>query len=156
MLNPSVIDLLAGVADALAATVADELPSGPQRDQVRAAVAIIRRVARALPTLAPALQEDTQALAAGLRDLAALAGPLTGAAVARTEVADALAVADSLPDTPLPSLDQLMAANLVLRAELAGLAERPDLTPTVDAALRDQLAALASREAALRLSPWER
>lgn len=153
MLNPSVVDLLRGVADALAATVADRLPAGPEKDQVTTAVAVVRRVARALPTLVPAIQADTQALASAVVALAGSAGD--GDVRPAPEVVEALALVARLPAEPLPALDELVGANLALRSALAAFADRDGLAPAVDAALRAELAALAAREAALRLSPWE-
>ena len=150
MLNPSVVDLLRGVADGLAATVADRLPAGPEKDQVTTAVAMIRRVARALPALVPAVQADAQALAAAVAALARADGVSPA-----PEVVEALALVERLPAEPLPTLDGLIAADLALRSALAAFAGRDDLTPEVDAALRAELAALAARDAALRLSPWE-
>lgn len=150
MLNPSVVDLLRGVANSLAVTVAERLPIGPERDQVKAAVAILRRIAGALPGLTAALQADIRALADAVTILDAATGP-----AARTpDVADALTLADRMPPAP-PSLDELLAADLALRTALAAFAERTDLAPDVDAALRAELAALAARDVALGLSPWE-
>ena len=149
MLNPSVDDLLRGVADALAA-VADRLPPGPEKDQVTIAVGMIRRIARTLPGLVPALQADTHALARAVVALGA------GGSQPTSEMVDALALVRRMPAEPLPTLDELTAANLTLRSAVAALAERDDLTAADDARLRAELAALAAREAALRLSPWER
>lgn len=140
-------ELVAGVADALAETVAAALPEGPERDQVRGAVGILRRVARTLPTLVPRLEADTIAVAAAVREVG-------GGAAAGGEVAAALAFADGLVEGP--ALDDLTAANLALRAELARLAAAVAPGSPAEAALVGHLQALAEREAALRLSPWER
>lgn len=153
MLNPSVVDLLSGVAEALSAEVAVRLPPGPELDQVNAAVGIIRRVARTLPDLVPRLAEDTAALA---RALAGPAGGGSASVEASPEVADAVALVSRLPPGRLPTLSELTEANLALRGALAAIAQRDDLPAAQDAALRAELAALAEREAALRLSPWER
>jgi hypothetical protein len=69
-------ELLAGVADALAETVLATLPEGPEREQVRSAVGLLRRVARALPTLVPRLEEDTICLARAVREVRGT-GPAT-------------------------------------------------------------------------------
>lgn len=145
MLRPSVDELLAGVADALAETVAAALPEGPERDQVRAAVGVLRRVSRLLPTLVPRLEEDTIALARAVRDVG---GEPTGEVGAALALADALVVA--------PPLDDLRAANLALRAELARLVTAVEPGSAADGTLRRHLGELVEREAALRLSPWER
>ena len=148
MLNPSLADLLRGVADALHRDVLGELPPGPARDQVLSAIGITRRVARALPQLTPYLQQDSQDLAATLRRLP---GPADDEGLA-----SALATVDGLPLSPLPGLDALGAANLVLREAVARTAEDPALDQEDDARLRALLGRMQAREAALRLSPWER
>lgn len=152
MLNPSVVELVAGVADALESTVVAELEAGPARDQVVGAVAILRRVARTLPTLGPALAADVVALTAALDRLGVL-GDRTDPPSA---LAGAVALADRLAGSPPPPLDELVAAGLALRAELAAVAGRAGLDEDTDAVLRAELDALAARDAALRLSPWER
>lgn len=155
MLNPSLEELLAGMADGLAATVLPELAPGPARDELLAAIALTRRVARAVPRLGPYLHADTADLAATLPRLWATLGldePADG------PVADALALARSLPPEPPPPATELAAADLALRGAAADLAARlaadgdqPDAT----AELRALLERLAGREAGeLRLSPW--
>ena len=169
MLNPSVVDLLSGVADALADTVLADIGPGPAADQVQAAVGVLRRVARALPGITPYLQQDTQDLAASLRDVwaagAGAAEPRPGAGEPRPGAGEpkldeglsaALATADALPVAPLPTLEALTAANLRLREALADVAAGPALDPGADRALRALLERMTAREAALRLSPWER
>ena len=140
------------MADALAATVVGELPPGPVRDQVQAAVGLSRRLARALPGLTPYLQQDIQDLAATLRRLRAGQEP----PVVDEGLDAAVAIADALPDAPLPDLHALAGANLRLREALTRLAEKPALNVEDDEVLRALLARMASREAALGLSPWER
>ena len=157
MLRPSLDELLAGMADALAATVLPALAPGPARDELQAAIALTRRVARAVPHLAPWLHADTVDLARSLPPL------WTGAGAAEPHegpVADALALARSLPASPPPPATELAAANLTLReaaAELAGRLAGEAGGDAGDAAegLRALLARLAQREAdELRLSPW--
>lgn len=153
MLNPSVADLLAGVADALAGTVVGELPPGPARDQVQAAVGLVRRVARALPQLTPYLQADIQDLASTLRDhWASSPEPLP----MDEALGAALATAAALPDAPLPDLDALTAVDLRLRRALARLVEDPALNVASEQALRGLFGRMEARQAALGLSPWER
>lgn len=153
MLNPSLHELLAGMADGLAATVLPELAPGPARDELLAAIALTRRVARAVPRLGPYLHADTADLAATLPRLWAALGvdePTDG------PVADALALARSLPPEAPPPATELAAANLALRAAAAELSA-PLAGGAAPAAgeLRSLLERLAAREAAeLRLSPW--
>jgi hypothetical protein len=151
VLKPSVSDLLAGTADALANTVLDELPPGPAHDQLQAAVALMRRVARALPELTPYLQHDIKDMAVTLRSLwGAEPLPMDDA------LAAALATADALPDASLPDLDALSAANLRLREAVADFAGAPVTSVAADQIVRALLERIESREAALRLSPWGR
>lgn len=154
MLNPSVIDLLVGVADALHADVTPELGPGPARDQLQAAVAILRRVARALPQLPAYLLEDIAELTETLRNLGAPLPPLPDAVIGQ----------GALPAT-MVSLDVLIAHDLALRAGLAELIETepsPATAPDPEEAaarqerLRLVLVGLNQREAGLRLSPWGR
>ena len=156
MLNPALDELLAGMADGLAATVLPELAPGPARDELLAAIALTRRVARAVPRLGPYLHADTADLAATLPGLWAALGldePADG------PVADALALGRSLPAEPPPPATELAAANLALRsaaAELSTTLAGHDADRAQAAAeLRALLERLAAREAAeLRLSPW--
>lgn len=141
MLNPSVIDLLQGVATALSNDVSDALPAGPARDQLHAAIAIIRRVARALPSLTPYLVADIADLAATLDALRA------GQPNDDTLV---------LPDAGIAPLDALIRFDLELRSRLAEIADDNELDQEGNRLLRAALGRLADREAALRLSPWGR
>lgn len=148
MLNPSVIDLLVGVADGLRAEVLEVVEPGPARDQVTAAIAIVRRVARALPGLVPYLVADIDDLQATL----ALLGVPPDATTA------------TRPDPGTDGLDVLIAFDLALRDRLAALAEpdgaselgAPELGAPERRILIDLLGRMTERDAGLRLSPWER
>ena len=143
MLNPSVIDLLSGVADGLRAEVVDALEPGPARDQVTAAIAIVRRVARALPGLVPYLMADIADLQA---TLAVLGAPSDSATSTR-------------PDPATDGLEVLIAFDLALRDRLAALVESDggvDGDGSRRRVLLDALARMTERDAGLRLSPWER
>jgi hypothetical protein len=137
VLNPSVIDLLVGVADGLQAEVLDTIEAGPARDQVAAAVAIVRRVARALPGVTPYVLAD-------LADVGAVLADLTGEPTA------------PLPDPATVGLDELFALARDRRATLASLIDERGLDERSDAVVRAALARLTERDASLRLSPWER
>ncbi|MFN0089769.1 MAG: hypothetical protein ACKVWR_05780, partial [Acidimicrobiales bacterium] len=65
-MKPTIAELLDGVAEALHDTVLPELEAGPARDQVQAAIGIVRKAARALPQLAAVLEEDNRDIAAAL------------------------------------------------------------------------------------------
>ena len=145
MLNPSPARLLQGIADALAAVVSD-IPPGSARDQVHAAVGIIRKAARSLPLLYPYLLSD-------IDDLSRSIAGLLSADTREERIAELLAAAAILP-TMLPTLDELVALDLGLRAVVAEAAENPSLAE--DSQLRALVQRLSEREATLRLSPWER
>ena len=143
MLNPSVIDLLVGVADGMRAEVLDAVEPGPARDQVTAAIGIVRRVARALTGLVPYLMAD-------IGDLQATLGLLDGPLDAATA---------TCPDPATEGLDALIAFDLALRDRLAALAEpggAVDLGAAERRILLDALGRMTERDAGLRLSPWER
>ncbi|MCC6437671.1 MAG: hypothetical protein IT196_21765 [Acidimicrobiales bacterium] len=142
MLNPSIVELLNTMADALRDTVLPELAPGPAHDQLRDAVALTRRIAHAVPLLPGYLHADTTDLA---RTLDGLAPPERGTGRAA-----------ALPVEPPRSLDELIRANLALRDEAAALARRIDLGSTEAAELRAMLLRMVDREESLRLSPWAR
>lgn len=176
MLNPSPMQLLTGLADALAADVGPALPSGPAAEQLTGAVAMLRRIARSLEDFPAYLLEDLAELSAALQTPAppfnppsnppsmadeSMADPLLsrsdsppsgasgGSGVSGLSDAEVLA---ALPAT-LPGLGTLIAWDLQLRAALA---DRCRAAPAEQGALLDLLRSLNRREATLRLSPWER
>jgi small-conductance mechanosensitive channel len=155
VLNPSVAQQLMGMADALARVVLPELPPGPGRDELRAAVGLTRRLARAVPQLGVYLHHDTQDLLVSLRALwpaADMTEPTHDGALAA-----AIAQAESLAPEAPPSLEELTATNLALRQALAELAGRADLDANTESSLRALLLRMAQREAEyLQLSPWAR
>lgn len=141
MLNPSVVELLVGVAETLDADVVGELPPGVARDQLQAGVAIIKRVARALPMLTPYLLEDIADL---VTTLDALGVPAPTEAVSLP------------PSSAALSLTELFRVDLDLRETLATLADTDGLDGERAEVLRAALGRLAEREVTLRLSPWGR
>jgi hypothetical protein len=141
------LDLLQGVADALSASVLPELSPGPARDQVQAAIGVIRRATRSLGGYRQFLHDD-------IGDLATtLAGLVTPAAAGT--LGPLLARAAELPPS-VPSLADLVALDLALREAVADLAGSPGLTAAQEHAIVPLLTRMTDREAALRLSPWER
>lgn len=146
MLNPSPAELLRGTADSLT-EVAEGLPVGLARDQLQAAIGLIRKVARALPALHPYLLADIDDLVA---TLAALKLPKGSVA----EFAELISRTADLPTT-VPTLDELTIIDLQLR-EVAAAVAATVLNQSTDATLVALLKRLTEREAALRLSPWER
>ncbi len=144
MLQPSPIQLLDGVAEVLAADVAPHVAPGPASEQLASAIAMVRRIARALPTLPAYLLADLAELTGALAALHAL--PTTDPS---REETGAWA---SLPAT-LPSIDDLIARDLQLREALARHCRE---TAHHQASTVELLRSLNQREATLRLSPWER
>ena len=140
MLDPSVVDLLNGVAAALRDDVLGELEPGPARDQVRNAAALVRRVARALPGLTAYLVDDIADLAASVE---ALGGTVPPGVDALPRHGGAL------------GLESLTELDLDLRGRLAAIVEQTDLDAGAERRLREALGRITEREAALRLSPWE-
>jgi hypothetical protein len=156
MLNPSPAELLAGVADALSSTVLPELPPGPAADQVQAAVGLLRRLARALPSLSGYLHRDIADLAHTLTDLTAGQDRAdAGDGDGGHGLAELLAAAERLPPDASP-LDDLIELDLGLRAVVAALVGGSGLSEEAEQAVVALLARLTEREAGLRLSPWER
>jgi hypothetical protein len=161
VLNPTPIELLGQVADTLAATVLPELDAGPARDELHAGIAMIRRIARCLPLYRQFLHDDIADMAAALRAMPSdAAGPAGQAAPAGGGLGELVDRAGALAPTVEP-IAELVALDLDLRAAvadlaplaaLAALAADPGATPS----LVPLLARMTEREAALRLSPWER
>ena len=67
MTEPSPAELLAGVAEALEKTVLPDLERGPIRNQVMAAIGIVRRCGGAIDRYGPFLHADCADLIATLR-----------------------------------------------------------------------------------------
>ncbi len=107
MNEPSNESLLAGIADSLEETVVPELARGSQaRRQVQAAIAVLRRIAFALPRAAEATEVDNADIEFTLRQCAGLFDPHVG---------DAL---NNALDTLPPESDRRNAALQVLLAEM--------------------------------------
>jgi hypothetical protein len=70
--KPSIGDLLNGVANSLRESVLPEIPAGPTRRQVQAAVSIIRRVALVWDKTGSYLYADNKDIEETLRQLAAI------------------------------------------------------------------------------------
>lgn len=156
MLRPSPSELLAGVADALESTVLDELGRGTARNQVVAAVGIVRRCAAAVDRHGPLLHADVTDLVTALDGVLATEPALAGAeAVTTSGPAAALAGARRVLDRPYPSVGELIEANLRLREVAAALgAEAERQASTQVTALRALFRRMLAREGELGLSPW--
>ena len=129
-MKPTVPELLTGIADALAADVAPQLTDLAARNQVGAAVAMLRRLAALVPQLTPHLWADAADVASTLRAVAP----------ADDDVRDAAAAFDAL-DPTRASLDELQQVHQQLLDALDAVVAAPPRSP--DAATT--LAALLER-----------
>jgi len=152
VLKPSPAELLAGVAEALDETVLATMARGPARNQVQAAIGIVRRCADAVDNYGPVLHAECTDLAASLRSIAT-ADP---DGIADRPAFDlATDSADLVLASSYPSVPELIETAVSLRhqlADLAVLAERrgSDQLP----AIRELLDRMLKREHELGLSPW--
>lgn len=71
MTKPSIGDLLSGVAASLRESVLPEIPAGPTRRQIQAAIAIIRRVSVVWDKTGPYLHADNKDIEETLRRIRA-------------------------------------------------------------------------------------
>jgi hypothetical protein len=72
MTKPSIGDLLSGVAISLRESVLPEIPAGPTRRQIQAAIAIIRRVSVVWDKTGPYLYADNKDIEETLRPIRAM------------------------------------------------------------------------------------
>ena len=152
MLKPSPAELLVGVADALEKTVLVSMDRGPERNQVQAAIGIVRRCAAAIAVHGPLLHAECSDLTSTLRTIAAADTEL---ASDRATFEQVLARADAVLASAYPSLAELTEAALALRdqaAVIAVLAERRASAQLPE--IRRLLERMLEREEALGLSPW--
>jgi hypothetical protein len=154
MLRPSPSELVAGVADALEQTVLAELDRGPARNQVIAAVGILRRCATAVARHGPLLHADCVDLARSLEEAAA-ADPRVVAEAEREGLTSTLADAQRVLGAAYPSVPELVDLDLRLRSGAAAMAAEADRvgSPQLDA-LRALFARMVDRDGELGLSPW--
>jgi hypothetical protein len=139
MNQPSNETLLAGIADALEDTVVPELARGGQaRRQVQAAIAVLRRIAYALPLSAEAIDVDNADIEFTLRQCADQFDP---------NIAEAL---DNALDVLPPEPDRRNAALQTLLAEIqADLPDAEDRRLDIITRLRLLFVRLIARETEL-------
>jgi hypothetical protein len=116
MIKPKPEELLSRLAAVLDETVAPHIAHGPARRQLKAATAVLRRLAYGLPRQSAVIAEDTADLENTLQNAASLLGEMT-----------------SLPDKNL----DMETRNLALQESIAALQVH---LPQVHAALRSQVA----------------
>jgi hypothetical protein len=157
MLRPSPADLLTGVADALEQTVLGELDRGFARNQVMAAIGIVRRCAVAVDRLGPVLHDDCVDLVGSLRRALAAADLEAVPPAERVAFEATLAAAERVLAATYPPVADLIEQDLALRdvaARLAGEVEGQGHGRGPVESLRELFARMVDREAQLGLSPW--
>lgn len=142
MINPTIDQLLVGIASSLHETVLPDLPPGAARNQLVAAIALIRRAAAVGEHIPHYLWEDN-------RDIASVL----------SEVAPSLAL--DPPAVPAiaepPSVDDLRQVNLELQERLVlahRLARADDTAEMARSALRELFERMLEREAEINTSSW--
>lgn len=154
MSEPSPSELLAGVADALEETVVPELQRGLTRNQILAAVGIVRRCSDAIDRYGPLLQAGCVDLIETLRSVSS-ADPNLVVASSTQRLDDALRVGDDLLNATYPRPSELAAIHAELSEHLAAIVVTAQRTDSSElASLRRLLERMSEREAELGLSPW--
>ena len=142
MINPSISKLLSGVATSLDETVLPELAPGFARNQLVAAIALVRRAAAVDERIGSYLWEDNRDIAAVLTEVAPLVG---------------LDPPPTAGDEGYPTLDELRQQNLALQHQLVAVHDtlREDAgSDRAQAALRALFARMLARESQINTSTW--
>jgi hypothetical protein len=142
MINPSISALLDGVATSLHETVLPDLPAGNARNQVVAAIAIIRRAAAVGDRIAPYLHADNRDIATVLAEV----GPALG-----------LSPPPVVPPDDVPSADELRRTNLALQQQLVDAHRRARSASSAESArlaLRALYARMLERESQINTTSW--
>ena len=142
MINPTISKLLSGVATSLDETVLPELEPGFARNQLVAAIALIRRAAMVDERIGSYLWEDNRDIAAVLAEVAPLVG------LDKPQIAD---------EVGYPTLDELRRRNLALQHQLVAIHDtlREDAgSARAQAALRALFERMLTRESQINTSSW--
>ena len=142
MINPTISKLLSGVATSLDETVLPDLEPGFARNQLVAAIALIRRAATVDERIGSYLWEDNRDITSVLSEVA----PLVGLDPPRTAV-----------DAGYPTLDELRRRNLALQHQLVAIHDtlREDSgSVRAQAALRALFERMLARESQINTSTW--
>ena len=142
MINPTISELLSGVATSLDETVLPDLAPGVARNQLVAAVALIRRAATVGENIGSYLWEDNRDIVEVLQQVASLAG---------------LEPPPTAVDAGYPTLDELRRRNLALQQQVVAVHDRLRVQPENDAALgllRSLFERMLAREAQINTSSW--
>ncbi|MEO5840873.1 MAG: hypothetical protein ABIQ73_03855 [Acidimicrobiales bacterium] len=142
MINPSISKLLGGVATSLDETVLPEVAPGFARNQLVAAIALIRRAAAVDERIGPYLWEDNCDIVTVLREVA----PLVGLDPPPADI-----------DAGYPTLDELRRRNVALQHQLIAIHDtlREDNgSARAQAALRALFERMLARESQINTSTW--
>jgi hypothetical protein len=139
--KPTIGDLLSGVAVSLRESVLPEIPAGPTRRQIQAAIAIIRRVALAWDKTGPYLYADNKDIEETLRQVSEILDRAKADAGGAdlTPLRQRLhAALDRRDDAGVeyPSPAALGARNVALQGLLVDLQEALHGTPSPQSAVR--------------------
>ena len=144
MIYPTISELLSGVATSLDETVLPELSPGAARNQLVAAIALIRRSAAVGEHIGAYLWEDNRDITAVLSEVA----PLVGLDPPPT---------DAGTGAGYPSLEELRRRNLALQHQLVAVHDtlREDAgSARAQAALRALFERMLARESQINTSTW--
>jgi hypothetical protein len=142
MINPSVSALLDGVAESLQDTVLPDVPPGLARNQLVAAIAIIRRAAAVGDRIPSYLHADNHDIA----EVLAAIGPSLGMSPTTT-----------LGPVDLPSVDELRHINLELQEQLIDaqrLARENAAAEPARSAIRALHRRMLARESQINTTNW--
>ena len=142
MINPTISELLGGVATSLDETVLPELSPGLARNQLVAAIALIRRAAMVDERIGSYLWEDNRDITSVLSEVAPLVG---------------LDPPPAAVDAGYPTLDELRRRNLALQHQLVAIHDtlREDSgSDRAQAALRALFERMLARESQINTSSW--
>ena len=142
MINPTISKLLSGVATSLDESVLPELEPGFARNQLVAAIALIRRAATVDERIGSYLWEDNRDITSVLSEVA----PLVGLDPPPTAV-----------DAGYLTLDELRQRNLALQHQLVAIHDtlREDSgSDRAQAALRALFERMLARESQINTSTW--
>jgi hypothetical protein len=142
MINPTISELLGGVAASLDETVLPELTPGFARNQLVAAIALVRRCAAVGDRVGPYLWDDNRDIASVLSEVAPLVG---------------LEPPSSVIEDAYPTLEELRQQNLALQQQLVAVHDALSDAPS-DAPARVTLRALfermLARESHVNITTW--
>jgi hypothetical protein len=154
MTKPTPAELLAGVGDALEQNVLPDLDRGPARNQVMAAIGIVRRCSGAFDQYGPMLHADCLDISATLHQTSA-ADPSLATGDPTHDLEAVLAASDGVLSGRYPLVAELSTLQVELSEALAQvLLQAQRLSSDQLPVLRQLLSRMTERETQLGLSPW--